>query len=173
MSDERGRMKTSATPVPTTIKPFWGRFAEHLGHDPGDRFYEAFHFDDNAPSADELAELVLCGTKGATAGLLWAFEAEGKPLPRPGDLSVVTKWSGAPVCVVETWSVEIVPFQDVSAEFAAIEGEGDGSLDYWRKAHTAFFRRECARIGRTFEPSAPVVCEKFKMVFPLQGKNAS
>ena len=31
----------------------------------------------------------------------------------------------------------------------AIEGEGDGSLALWRRAHEAFFARECARIGRT------------------------
>jgi uncharacterized protein YhfF len=61
--------------------------------------------------------------------------------------------------------VDVVPFADVDAEFAAIEGEGDGSLEYWRRAHEAFFGRECKRIGRAPEPRMPVVCERFEVVY--------
>ncbi len=45
-----------------------------------------------------------------------------------GGLSVVTRFSGEPLCVIETQKVQIVPFSEVSAEFAATEGEGDGTL---------------------------------------------
>jgi uncharacterized protein YhfF len=152
-------------PIPTAVQDFWNAFVAQLGHDPVDRFYEAFHFDDNAPSADALAALVLAGRKRATAGLVCSFEAEDKALPKPGALSVVTLFSGEPVCVIETRSVRIVPFSDVSAEFAATEGEGDGSLAFWRRAHTAFFGRECERLGRTFSPDLAVACEEFEVVF--------
>jgi uncharacterized protein YhfF len=63
----------------------------------------------------------------------------------------------------------VVPFNKVSAEFAASEGEGDGSLTFWRQAHLQYFTRECARIGRPFEQSMPVVCERFCLVYPLGG----
>ncbi len=158
--------------IPPSIQAFWDTFTSALGHDPSDRFYEAFHFDDNAPSADELAALVLSGRKRATAGLLWAYEADGKPTPKPGDLSVVTLFSGKPVCVIETQEVKIVPFSKVGADFAATEGEGDGSLAYWQRAHTAFFGRECRRLGREFSLSAPVVCERFAVVYRGAGENA-
>jgi uncharacterized protein YhfF len=151
--------------IPPSIHAFWSAFTSTLGRDPSDRFYEAFHFDDNAPTADELAALVLCGKKRATAGLVWAYEAEGKPIPKPGDLSVVTLFSGRPVCVIETLGIQIVPFSEVDADFAATEGEGDGSLAYWQRAHTAFFGRECQRLGRDFSRSAPVVCERFAVVY--------
>jgi len=151
--------------LPPSIQAFWSAFTATLAHDPSDRFYDASYFDDNAPSADALAALVLAGTKRATAGLLWAYEADGQPLPKPGNLSVVTLFSGEPVCVIETSSVQIVPFSEVDADFAATEGEGDASLAYWQRAHTAFFGRECQRIGREFSPSAPVVCEKFAVVY--------
>jgi uncharacterized protein YhfF len=151
--------------IPPSIQACWGAFAAALGHDPVDRFYDASYFDDNAPSADALAALVLAGTKRATAGLRWAYEADGQPLAKPGSLSVVTLFSGEPVCVIETSSVQIVPFSEVDADFAASVGDGDGSLAYWQRAHTAFFGRECQRIGREFSPSAPVVCEKFAVVY--------
>ena len=126
----------------------------------------------HATSADELAGLVLAGTKRATAALLWAYESEGKPIPKAGDLSVVTLFSGKPVCVIETQDVKIVPFSKVGADFAATEGEGDGSLAYWQRVHTAYFGRECQRLGREFSLSALVACERFAVVYRGSGDNA-
>lgn len=124
-------------------------------------------FDDNEPSANHLADLVVRGIKRATAGLVWSFEASNQAVPKPGDLSVVTRWDGQPVCVIETTQVDITPFADVNAEFAAAEGEGDGSLHYWREVHTAYYARECARLGRVAGPTMPVACERFKVVYAL------
>ena len=151
--------------IPPRYLDFWTAFAATRESDPTPRFLEAFHFDDNEPSANELAELVVQGRKRATAALLWSHEVEGKPLPKPGDLSIVTDFSGTPRCVIETVRVDIVPFDQVTEEFAAVEGEGDGSLAYWRAAHERFFARECKRIGREPATDMPVTCELFKEVF--------
>lgn len=151
----------STMPIPAHLSAFWAEFAEAVGEAGEERFYEAFSFGDSEEMADELAELVLQGTKRATAGALWAYEATEQRPPRAGDLSIVTDSSGRPRCVIETLSVEVVPFREVSAEFAAVEGEGDGSLGYWRRAHHAFFSRECAAAGRAFGESMQVVCERF------------
>ncbi len=42
-------------------------------------------------------------------------------------------------CVIRASLAEIVAFADIGDEFAAAEGEGDGSLAYWREAHRAAF----------------------------------
>ncbi len=152
--------------VPRRYCEYWQAFVQTQAADPTPRFLEAFYFDDNEPSANELAELVVAGRKRATAALLWAHESEGKRIPEPGDLSIVTNFDGNEVCVIETKRADIVPFSEVTAEFAATEGEGDGSLEYWRRAHEEFFGRECERIGRSPEPDMPVVCERFEVVFP-------
>jgi len=151
--------------LPGPVRAFWSAFAASAPADAVSRFYEVFHFDDNERSANGLADLVLSGAKRATAGLVWVFEAKGRPIPKPGDLSVVTRWDGQPVCVIETRRVEIRPYDEVDADFAATEGEGDGSLRYWREAHWRFFTRECQRIGRTMDPKMPVVCERFEVVY--------
>ena len=151
--------------IPEAIAEFWKRFDDEAGSIDPIRFYEAFHFGDNEEMANSLADLVLAGTKRATAGLLWSFENEGKALPQPGDFSVVTSWAGSPLCVIETVQVDIVPFNEVTAEFAAVEGEGDGSLEYWRQEHASSFSRECARTGRVFNESTLVACERFRIVF--------
>lgn len=131
--------------------------------------YCEWHFCDNEADANELADLVLSGTKRATTSLLWFYEAEGEPLPVVGDLSIITDWEGRARCVIRTTSVEVVPFDAVTQEFAATEGEGDGSLDYWREAHEAAFTRELVGSGRELEPSSPVVCECFEVVFVGEG----
>jgi len=151
--------------IPPRILPFWNTFASTQSVDPTPRFFEAFHFDDNEPSANDLANLVLSGTKRATAGLVWSFENASMPLPKVGDLSVVTSWAGTPMCVIETQRVDIVPFEEVSADFAATEGEGDGSLQYWQQAHRSYFGRECQRIGREPNARMPVVCEHFAVIY--------
>jgi uncharacterized protein YhfF len=129
--------------------------------------FTAWHFCDNQADADELAELVLDGRKRATAGALWSYEAEDEPVPQVGDFSVITDWNGAACCVIRTTSVEVVAFGEVSEEFAAAEGEGDGSLAFWREAHRAVFSRELEGTGPSPGPDMPVVCERFEVLYPV------
>lgn len=152
-------------PIPPHLTAFWRDFAKSSDGANEERFYEAFFFGDSEELANELAALVLRGTKRATASALWSYEAEGERPPQPGDLSIVTDGSGHPLCVIETQSVEVMPFQEVTAEFAATEGEGDGSLGYWQEAHRAFFTRECVGAGTTFSENMLVVCERFAVVY--------
>jgi uncharacterized protein YhfF len=150
-----------------TVGELWTAFVEARPDLAGpDTPHAAWHFCDNQADADELVELVLAGRKRATAGLLWSYEAEDEPLPQAGDLSVVGDWSGAGRCVIRTTGVVVVAFDDVTEEFAATEGEGDGSLAYWRRAHQAAFSRELEGTGRSLLPDTPVVCERFEVVFP-------
>lgn len=151
--------------IPPELRSFWSAAcAAHPTLDEA-RFYEAFAFGDSGAMADELAALVLAGVKRATASLEWTYEFERRAPPKAGDVSIVQSSAGAPLCVIETTAVDAVPFEEVSAEFAATEGEDDGTLESWRRGHTAFFERECARIGRTPGPRMRVLCERFRVVY--------
>jgi len=153
-------------PVPANAEALWSGYARSVGGVDEARFYEAFQFGDSPALADELGQLVLSGTKRATTASLWSFEASGQRLPRPGDLSVVLDGQGTPLCIIETLRVDVMPFDEVPAEFAAVEGEGDGSLAFWLQAHTSYFTRECQGAGRTFSGGMPVACERFRVVWP-------
>ena len=157
-----------------SVEEMWAAFlAARPELAPPGAAYSAWHFCDNQADADELADLVLAGLKRATAGALWSYEAEEEPLPRVGDLSVITGWSGEARCVIRTSLVEVLAFADVGVEFAAAEGEGDGSLAYWREAHWVAFGRELEGSDRSPAPDMPVVCERFEVVFPLVDGPAS
>lgn len=147
------------------VAEFWRAYGAAAGDVNQARFYEAFSFGDSEAMSNSLAELVLSGRKRATAGLVWSYAMEGKRPPAPGDLSVMTDGSGRPLCVIRTTRVDLVPFNEVSAEFAAAEGEGDGSLAFWRQSHREYFSRECALQGRAFVETMLISCERFEVVF--------
>lgn len=123
-----------------------------------------WHFCDNQPDADECARLVVSGKKRATAPSLWSFEREGAPLPRVGDLHLVTNWAGEAQCIIRVTGVEVVPLDGITEEHAGAEGEGDGSLSWWRTAHWSYYQREREGTGYRVEPDMPIVFERFECV---------
>ena len=124
----------------------------------------AWSFGADPAQADELLELVLAGTKTATASAAWDYEADEEPLPERGALSIVLDGAGRPRALIETTDVEVVPFDEVGEEHARLEGEGDLSLTYWRRVHQAFFTTEATH-GHGFAADMPVVCERFRVLY--------
>jgi uncharacterized protein YhfF len=150
------------------ITDFWTRACAAVPSMPPGAAYQVWHFGDGAALAQELAELVLRGPKRATAGLLWEAESDPNAMPMLGGYSVVTDGGGAPLMVLRTAQVEIRPFAAVDADFAAAEGEGDGSLEYWRAAHWDYFSRRCEVLGRPASEDMPVILERFDLVYPVK-----
>jgi uncharacterized protein YhfF len=127
----------------------------------------AFAFCENEPElAEELAQLVVAGPKRATTSLPIEFTSLGEELPKIGDLSIVVGRDGTPVALIELTQVESIPFDGVSAEYAAIEGEGDATLETWRRDHRWYFSGVCERLGGTFDGLTPVLCQIFRVLWP-------
>lgn len=123
----------------------------------------AWSFGVTEAEADDLLRLVLDGIKTATAGALWDYEVEDEPLPVTGALGIVVDSQGHPRALIETTSVEVVPFDDVDEEHAFLEGEGDRTLTHWREVHERFFT-DNAEHDRGFADDMPVVCERFRVL---------
>ena len=96
-------------PIPSSFQNFWNDFDAAMGAVDITHFFEVRAFGDGKHLAKELAALVLSGIKRATAGSVWSYEVNGKRLPLPGDLSLVTNWASRPLCVIETTGASIVP----------------------------------------------------------------
>ena len=121
-------------------------------------------FGDSAELSEQLLALIRAGKKRGGASLLWSYQAENEALPVAGDIEIVLNHHNVPVLISRIAKVESLPFNDVTAEFAAVEGEGDSSLDYWRREHWRYFTRECARMGRTPTETMTVICETFEVL---------
>jgi uncharacterized protein YhfF len=150
---------------PDEVKNFWQEFCE-TGEVKRETPYQVWCFGNTAEMAEELLELVLEGKKAATAGLVWAYETEPEGTPVLNGYSVITDFEGNPKCVIQTTEIRVLPFNEVDAEFAFDEGEGDQSLDHWRQVHWEFFSNVCLEIGREPEPEMLVKCERFKLLYP-------
>lgn len=148
------------------ITAFWQDYRATLPENERPATYTAWSFGDNPKLANELGSLVAEGTKTATCGSLWRFKGEGLPVPQVGELSIILDGEGRPLCIIETTVIEIKPYNEVDARFAADEGEGDRSLSYWREAHWRFFSRTLAKIGKEPTEDMPLVCERFRRVYP-------
>ena len=116
---------------------------------------------------DLLADLVLRGEKTATASAYDLYALEAESLPQEGTFDVSLDSQNQAVCIVEITKVSVQPFNQVSAQHAFKEGEGDKSLTYCRQVHEDFFTDCLGEAGLTFTPESKVVLEEFRKVYPL------
>jgi uncharacterized protein YhfF len=146
---------------------FWQRYLDRLcAADPHRSTKpDVFAFGDTPALADELGSLVKAGRKRATASLPVEFTSLGQPLPITGDVAVVTRADGTPIAIIELTEVRQLPFSAVDAAFAADEGEGDGTLAYWRAAHRQYFGRVATKLGAAFDENTAVICQRFRVVW--------
>ncbi len=150
-----------------TLESYWHKFLSKLPYDSPyrDKTYISEGWGDSPEMADELGALIAVGTKTATCSALWEWQAEGESPPETGSVTIVVDGRGEPLCIVENTEVTLRMYNEVDAEFAREEGEGDLSLAYWREAHRQFFSRSLSKIGREFSEEMPLVCERFRLIY--------
>lgn len=117
-------------------------------------------------NANTCAHLINTGIKTASCSLRAGYAIEQEPEPVVGQLTVVLNWQQEPVCIIQLQRIEYCHFKDVPAEFAALEGEGDGSYRHWRQAHLEFFRQDAETLGFDFNEESELILEYFVKVFP-------
>jgi uncharacterized protein YhfF len=119
-----------------------------------------------------LTDLVLRGQKRATAGLRIEYEVDGEPLEHVGEVLAVLGNDGEPVGTIEVTQVDVVPFDQVTWEFADAEGEGFTDIDDWRAQHRSFWEgfsaeRIQAHLGDphwTLRGDTEIVCVWFRLL---------
>jgi uncharacterized protein YhfF len=146
----------------------WKKYLEYresIGNHDAVSYVFAEHFCNDKPSADKLYQLAISGKKRATTGSIWAYEYDKEPMLKAGDLTILTNYDETRACVLKTKSVVVKKFKEITEEDARIEGEGDSSLEYWRRVHIEYFEEECKRIGREFSEEMPVAFEEFEIEY--------
>ncbi|QHM75165.1 hypothetical protein C7M52_01114 [Mixta theicola] len=113
---------------------------------------------DSPQLANELADLIVKGIKTASCGSFASYQQE-EFAPRIGSYNIILDGQDTPVCVIRLVSMRLIRFCDVTEEFARKEGEGDLSLEYWRKEHQRFFTAE-----GSFSENMELIAEEFEVV---------
>ncbi|MCO4794009.1 MAG: ASCH domain-containing protein [Bacteriovoracaceae bacterium] len=144
-------------------KEFWERFCKshekyyHLHN----HNFDAWGFGDTPEMANELGKLVLEGKKIATTSLFHSYKGHENELPQIGTFEMILDGSLEPLCIIFTHGLFVTTFDEVDSTHAKEEGEGDLTLEYWRKVHHEFF----IKYKPDLEGEDLVVCEKFNLVF--------
>lgn len=149
------------------IEAYWQDFLSTLPEDSPyhNKAYDTEGWGVGPEMADELGALIVNGTKTATCSALWEWEAEGESPPETGAVTIVLDGRGEPIGIVESTELTIRKYNEVDADFAHDEGEGDLSLRYWRQVHKNFFSRSLPEIGKEFSEEMPLVCEQFRLIY--------
>ena len=119
---------------------------------------DAWQMGDSPQLANELADLIKKGIKTASCGSFASYQQE-ESAPRIGSYNIILDGQNVPVCVIRLISMQLVRFCDVTEAFARKEGEGDLSLEYWKKEHQRFFSSE----GH-FSEDMELIAEEFEVV---------
>ena len=130
--------------------------------------YQSFssdYFCTDEYNANLCAELIHSGQKTATCSLNAWYESGKESMPTVGHLQVVVDWNGQPICIIEIDSVEMCKYNEVTADFAYAEGEGDRSLKWWREAHWNYFLTECLDFHIQPSEEMILVLERFHVVY--------
>ena len=127
--------------------------------------YRFDHFGNSAEMASDLGKLVASGRKTATAAFGEVYSHYEIERPKVGDMEIICDFAGSLLAVIEMVDVRVVPFEEVSAEQARLEGEGDLSLEYWRRVHREYFEAECKAMGSHFSDRSPVLFQRFRLVY--------
>lgn len=149
-----------------TVKEMWHEYLNTLDQNNLFRLsnIHVWHFCDNKKDADECARLVLSGIKRATSPSIWELKLNNEKIPEVNDIDLITDWDGIAKCIIRTVAVEILPFHRVTPKHAALEGEGNGSLKYWRKAHQAYYERVLEGSNYQFQKNMPIAFQQFEVI---------
>ncbi len=151
------------------IKPneLWNKFIQIHKEYKNIEMPAQYYFCDNKKDADELAELVKNRVKAATSSLYLLYDLENEDLPKINELSIVTDFEGNAIAIINNKKVDIIKFCEVTEELASKEGEGDKSLEYWRKVHIDIFTKWLKEFDILFDESMEIVYESFEVLFSI------
>ncbi len=155
--------KESEEAIKNSQSRLWQQFVDNRAID--ETKFDRWSFGSSKEVADELVDLVLQEKKRATTSLYRLYEIEKETIPRAGEYSVILDGSGRERCIIQTSNVKLMAFEEVDGVFAEKEGEGDLSLDYWRRVHRQAFSEELKAYGIPFNDKMLVVLEEFKLVY--------
>lgn len=157
---------TKMTKLTPTQLEYWQKYLSTLPADqhPVNPFVTA-SFAGTREITDELLHLYLIGKKYAGSSIVEDFLSAGDPLPQEGNYWIFLNSKEVPSCILRTEKTVTHKFYDVPVEIAIAEGEGDLSLDYWRKVHSELYLPYLQSWGVQMLENATVITEFFKIVY--------
>lgn len=117
-----------------------------------------FKYGDSARLNAEILALVVSGAKTVSCDAVAGYAQRGEPQPVPGRVDVALDWDGNAVAAVRTLAVDVVPFDQMTEDRVADQGEFR-DLAHWRAGYEAYLTR-----AGMFDRQVAMVVERFEVV---------
>lgn len=145
---------------------FWQRYAHSIGGKESLRdAVVSAGYAGNPQITNQLLALYRSGKKTAGSSLVEDFLSAGDPLPQAGNYWICLNSEGTPSCILETHKIATNKFQDIPAAIAEAEGEGDLSVEYWKRVHADLYATSLKAWGVFDLDEATVITEFFRIVY--------
>ena len=127
---------------------------------------ESDFFHNNKEDANRLAKLTLNGQKKASSGLYSLYKQYEVDLPKVGTKQIITDFDGKAQVIIENISVDTIPFNKISEEYAELDmGTEIEPLKKWKKAHWEFFESFLKESGQKPTEEMLIVCVRFDTIW--------
>jgi len=145
---------------------FWQKYADSIGGKESLRdAVVSVGYAGNPQITDELLGLFRSGKKTAGSSLVEDFLSAGDPLPQAGNYWICLDSDGKPKCILQTHEIVTNKFKDIPAAIAEAEGEGDLSVEYWKRIHADLYATFLKAWGVLDLDEATVITEFFTIVY--------
>jgi uncharacterized protein YhfF len=153
--------------IDKTVYDMWSNFTKSNPVFKKDELPESWYFHNNKEDANRLAELTLSGKKKASSGLYLWYEEANADLPKMRTKQIITDFDGMALAIIETISVDTIPFNKISKDYAEMDmGTNIEPLKKWKKAHWDFFASAMEESGEKPTEEMLIVCERFETIWP-------
>jgi len=159
----------SINDLDTSVIEIWNNFIAANPEYKDEEIPESDFFHNNREDANRLAKLTLEGKKKASSGLYSLYKKHHVDLPKVGAKQIVTDFDGKAHAIIENVGVELIPFNKISANYAAMDmGTEIEPLEKWKKAHWNFFEPFLQESGEKPTAEMLIVCVKFNTIWPTK-----
>tara|TARA_R110000868_G_scaffold380402_1_gene646390 strand:+ start:75 stop:659 length:585 start_codon:yes stop_codon:yes gene_type:complete len=158
--------RESENEIDKSVSEMWNKFIEFNPKFKDDEIPESDFFHNNREDANRLAELALNGKKKASSGLYSLYKQYEVDLPKVGMKQIITDFDGKAQVIIENTSVDTIPFNKISAEYAELDmGTNNEPLEKWKKAHWNFFESFLNERGEKPTEEMLIVCVRFDTIW--------
>ena len=152
--------------IDQSVYAIWNSYIQEHPEFKNDELPESWYFHNNKEDADRLAELTVSGKKQASSSLYSLYTIYEMEVPTVGTKRIITNFDGEAMAIIEIKSVAIVPFNEITADYAALDlGTTIEPLEKWKKAHWDFFEEFSKVSGVKPTENMLIFCEKFETIW--------
>ena len=152
--------------IDQSVYEMWNNYIKSNPKFKNEEIPESEFFHNNEKDANRLAELTINGKKKASSGLLSLYKQYNVDLPKIGTKQIITDFDGKAKAIIKNLSVDTIPFNKISKEYAELDmGTDIKPLEKWKKAHWNFFESFLKESGEKPTEDMQIVCVKFETIW--------